>query len=156
MPMTRLIYTSRRLDGSEGAVNDILRSSLRNNERDAVTGALIVGATQFTQMLEGHRDKVGNCLARIQCDPRHHDLQVVCANEVRHRLFPGWIMRQFDEHDLHSLLSEGRIRALPFEPTSLPQLLLEDVYCRLAVEVGRQVSAALSVPRSSNSERAQT
>lgn len=146
MLLTRLIYTSQRLDTSPEGLSSILDSSLRNNAREGLTGALIVAGGQFAQILEGPRPELGACLARLQADRRHRDLQVVSASDVRHRLFPAWWMRLVEELDLRSALPAVEPSHGSFGPAGRTQLDLEELFRRLAVQLGRQGPSAPAAP----------
>jgi hypothetical protein len=55
----------------EQDIAELLVQARRNNQRDALTGALIFNGHNFMQLLEGPADKVDACLAVIRADPRH-------------------------------------------------------------------------------------
>ena len=93
----RLIYTSRNLvpgdeDAQAAAVGGILALSKRNNARVGVTGALLFNAGSFAQVLEGERRDVDRTFARIKCDPRHEDVNILFSDAVPERGFSDWSM----------------------------------------------------------------
>ena len=135
MPLTRLIYCSQCTDCSEGALDDILRVAQARNGEDGITGALIVGDGRFLQILEGRRAPLNRCLGRIARDPRHRDLQVVAAGETRHRLFPSWGMRAIDTSVALRFMVTRHAANRRFQPEQMSQLLIEDLFRRLAVEL---------------------
>ncbi len=80
----------------------ILVQARRNNQRDALTGALIYNGHNFLQLLEGPADKVEACLAVIRDDPRHHGMIEIRRRDIDERSFAEWSMlydAQFRGHD---------------------------------------------------------
>lgn len=93
----RLIYTSRdRTAGDPDArsreIDRLVGACRRNNRRDGVTGALLVGEGTFAQILEGTRTAVEATFERIQCDVRHGDVDVLQCEPVAARMFSNWDM----------------------------------------------------------------
>ena len=91
----RLIYRSRN-DIAEADVGreirSILATSRRNNMANDVTGALLLTASGFAQVLEGPRDVVELTFDRIGADPRHSDVMVLSFTPTERRCFPRWSM----------------------------------------------------------------
>ncbi len=95
--LLRAVYFSRNcidlpLAEMRPAIDDILRTSQRNNARVGVTGALIFTGNAFGQVLEGPIEQVEEIFDRIQGDPRHCDVTVLDICEVTERSFTGWAM----------------------------------------------------------------
>lgn len=92
--MIRIAYRSQaaRPDLALISLAEIIAVSDRNNHRDQLTGALLVSQGRFFQILEGAEVDIDRTLARIQTDPRHHDIQLVLREAVSNRLFAGWAM----------------------------------------------------------------
>lgn len=134
MPLTRLVYASRRQDGGDADLAAILRTSEARNAEAGLTGALIAGERHFLQLLEGRRADLGRCLARIARDPRHGDLQVISAAEARQRLFPDWSMRVVDQSLVLRLLLRRLGPSGAFSPPHMSQAVVQDLFRRLAVE----------------------
>ncbi len=93
MHLTRITYCSEIVNniGSQ-ELSDILDVSRRNNEKNAVTGALLFNSDFFLQCLEGSRAAVNSVYCRICCDKRHHNVQIMTYGETSRRLFAGWDM----------------------------------------------------------------
>lgn len=96
-PLVRLTYVSRSLiPACSVEMLEIVRTSLRNNERDAITGALWFDGTVFFQVLEGAAGAVAARLERIVADRRHADIRSHGMHEVDTRSFAGWSMKFVD------------------------------------------------------------
>jgi hypothetical protein len=94
----RVVYRSEsciRHDDIAG-LDAIFRTSVRNNRRDSITGALALPDGKFVQVLEGRRPALDALLARLSADPRHTDIAVLGQWEVTARLFAGWAMARPD------------------------------------------------------------
>ncbi|MDO9336672.1 MAG: BLUF domain-containing protein [Caulobacter sp.] len=115
----RLIYCSRSLLKPEGfaeAVEAIIRTSIRNNRRDNVSGLLFCHAGWFLQALEGSSLAVQTALGRIGSDPRHEAVKVLGAGPAETRLFREWDMcartlSMVDDEVANTLERRG-----PFDP----------------------------------------
>lgn len=100
--MYRLLYISSARGVVTGAqLEDILRTSRRNNAADGITGLLVTGGPRFLQALEGERDRVERTYARIAADQRHCALVRLASGKVAARTFNGWAMG-------HAAGGEGR------------------------------------------------
>lgn len=86
------ISTARYREPSVEAVEDILRISRRNNQRDGLTGLLIVGGRRFLQVLEGPRAACDEAYTRIREDARHFALVELGRKPIEGRSFPEWSM----------------------------------------------------------------
>ncbi len=93
MTMMQLIYHSQPFGFDEAMLNGILLQARRNNGRDGLTGALIVRADVYLQLLEGPPVAVAACFERIKRDDRHLAVKCVSERAVAERLFPAWSMR---------------------------------------------------------------
>ena len=92
----------------------LLVQARRNNQRDALTGALIFNGHNFMQLLEGPAGKVDACLAVIRNDPRHSGMVEIRRREIAERAFAEWTMLydpQFRGHDdgLARIAASGRL-----------------------------------------------
>lgn len=89
----QLIYSSRPFGYDELTLVGILAAARRNNQRDAITGALICRDDLFMQMLEGRRNVVTSAFSRILRDDRHVEVVNLWSGDIKARLFPEWSMR---------------------------------------------------------------
>jgi hypothetical protein len=97
--MVSLLYTSRASDDlQEEDLSAILADAQRNNALGDITGVLLSYAGRFVQVLEGPRDAVTDCFARIGGDARHHDVVTLSQQEIGHRRFGAWSMRDVRVH----------------------------------------------------------
>jgi hypothetical protein len=97
MMLIRLTYFSRnRLNdwysSKDCGIAEILATSVANNLRDCITGALICDDRWFIQELEGAEGKVSAAFERILRDQRHRDVSLVTMQAVAARRFPNFAM----------------------------------------------------------------
>lgn len=92
--MQQIVYisTSRAEMPGLGEIEDILATSRRNNQRDELSGLLIVGGRRFLQVLEGPRHMLDAAYARIKQDSRHFALVELGRRDIAERAFPDWAM----------------------------------------------------------------
>ena len=89
----QLVYSSEAAPGlTDEDIQDILEGSRVDNEERGVTGALIFVDRVFVQVLEGEKDAVEALMAKIERDPRHHDVTVIHEGESGSRIFESWHM----------------------------------------------------------------
>lgn len=97
----QLIYVSHtQANTSQLILASILKISRCNNVRDKLTGLLIYNKQVFFQAIEGDRDEVERCYARIRNDTRHGSPYVVWQGDVIKRSFPVWSMGYRTPYDL--------------------------------------------------------
>ena len=92
--LVRLLYASRALDMSSGAIDAILAQSRQANPTCGITGILCYGGGVFLQAIEGGRMAVSELYGHIQKDPRHKDVVLLHYEEISERRFGGWTMGQ--------------------------------------------------------------
>jgi hypothetical protein len=94
LSLERLIYVSTATQASPSlqSVADIIGVSNRNNNRDEITGVLVIGAGVFLQVLEGARQDLVRALDRILADPRHKNLKTLDQSAIKQRAFAVWGM----------------------------------------------------------------
>ncbi|WP_074785554.1 BLUF domain-containing protein [Roseovarius tolerans] len=73
-------------------LSDILEVSVRNNERDGISGVLMYHNDLFFQVLEGESQAVEECYGRICGDPRHFGVSDAIDETVEVRSFADWVM----------------------------------------------------------------
>ena len=92
--LVRLLYASRALDTSPGAIEAILAQSRQYNPACGITGILCYGGGIFLQAIEGGRMPVNELYGHIQRDARHKDVALLQFEEISERRFGGWTMGQ--------------------------------------------------------------
>ena len=91
--LKHLIYSSRPFGFDQNTLNGILVTSVDNNKRDQITGALICRSDLYLQYLEGPTDSINETFHKIQHDDRHVEIKVLKEGIHAERLFPKWAMR---------------------------------------------------------------
>ncbi|MES2975810.1 MAG: BLUF domain-containing protein [Pseudomonadota bacterium] len=103
--LVRLLYASRAVDTSPGAIDDILAQARQHNPTCGITGILCYGGGIFLQAIEGGRMAVSDLFGHIQKDVRHKDVALLHYEEISERRFGGWTMGQVNLSRLnHSIL----------------------------------------------------
>jgi hypothetical protein len=92
---------------TQADIDDILLASRRNNTADGITGLLVFHDGRFLQVLEGEKEAVSACVARIRKDPRHDAIFRVENGPVEARAFEGWQMGFARPDDLPEELREA-------------------------------------------------
>ena len=92
MNLTRLVYYSQRNPSLSLNMEELLGVCQRNNSASNVTGILHYNGHYFLQVLEGGRAEVSAIYHRIAADPRHVNIILISAQDVRERIFPTWSM----------------------------------------------------------------
>ena len=106
--LERLVYRSDAVDPSEGPMDlsDVVATSVRNNGRRRITGALALHAGTFVQVLEGEPEALTALMADIEADPRHRNVRVLARWPVQAQLFIGWAMVLVDTRKLSPHLAK--------------------------------------------------
>jgi hypothetical protein len=73
-------------------LKEIVRTSIRNNSRDGITGCLALANGKFNQVLEGPGEKLNPLIQRIKADTRHQNVDILGEWHIKARLFTGWAM----------------------------------------------------------------
>ena len=138
--LVRLLYVSRAVDTSPGAVEAILAQSRSHNTACGITGILCYGGGVFLQAIEGGRTAISELYGHIQRDPRHKDVVLLHYEEILERRFGGWTMGQVNLSKLNvsTLLKYSEKPELdPYSVSGQVSLaLLEEVMATAAI-VGR-------------------
>jgi hypothetical protein len=92
MTMKRLIYQSQPFGFDDAMLDGILLQARRNNPRNGLTGALVVRADLYLQLLEGPDTAVMATFDKIRQDNRHLAVRLLVKADVTARLFANWSM----------------------------------------------------------------
>ena len=100
--LCRLVYRSEsRIDHNDDvALDRIFRTSVKNNLRDRITGALALPDGKFVHVMEGDKLDLVALMVRIRADDRHFNIVVLGEWLITARLFPGWAMARPDPEPL--------------------------------------------------------
>ena len=91
--LVSLLYVSQPTGPVTTSVTStILRSSNLHNKAAEISGVLCQGNGLYMQVLEGDRSKVSNLFYRIVSDSRHHNIELLCMEEITQRRFDPWSM----------------------------------------------------------------
>jgi hypothetical protein len=92
-PMKHLIYSSRPFGFDQNTLNSILVTSIDNNSKSNITGALICRSDLYLQYLEGPTEIIDETFDKIKQDDRHVEVKILKEGTHSERLFPSWAMR---------------------------------------------------------------
>ena len=99
----RLTYIScYNTNNANIEVARILEQARRNNERNGITGALVINESYFLQVIEGSRPIINALLQELVKDKRHLSLRIVECREVEQRRWGKWSMKYLNPNDLHN------------------------------------------------------
>mgnify|MGYP005849943591 CR=1 FL=1 len=91
--LSQLVYVSKRAEHcQEQDIEQILESSVRNNQNADVTGVLLYSKDRFLQCIEGEYRTLNALYAKIKEDKRHYDATMIALTPVPSRAFPSWQM----------------------------------------------------------------
>jgi hypothetical protein len=89
--MFRLVYTSvANPDFGPENLKDVLSSAAERNRTDGITGMLLYHYRDILQVLEGPKDAVLACFARIEADQRHSRVRVLSRCPIKMSGFSDW------------------------------------------------------------------
>ncbi len=72
-------------------VKDIMTETLKNNNRQKVTGILLYNERNFFQLLEGEKQTIQDIYKKITLDPRHQDIIKFLEKPVFRPPFDGYM-----------------------------------------------------------------
>lgn len=98
--LLRLTYISRyNTDNANIEVARILEQARRNNERNGISGVLVMNEDYFLQSIEGARPVINELLAKLIKDNRHFSFQIVDCREVEQQRWDKWSMKYLTPSD---------------------------------------------------------
>ncbi len=106
--LERVVYRSDAVAPSDGPMDlsAIVATSVRNNARRRLTGALALHQGTFVQVLEGEPEALSALMETIETDNRHRNVRVLARWPVQSQLFLGWAMVQLDTRGLSQHLAK--------------------------------------------------
>lgn len=96
----RLMYRSHDLipiDQRKRQLGTLFGAARSHNKSLGITGALLMSADHFVQVLEGEEDVVRGLYAAIAEDPRHDSVELLEDGMVPERVFARWSMARVGE-----------------------------------------------------------
>jgi len=106
LTMKRLAYISKvshQLSFAE--IQKIGEVSIKNNQRQNLTGVLLYLNGMFFQIIEGKTEKVDKLYEKILTDDRHIDILCLKAeHQITDRIFPDWAMKTINLDENSELL----------------------------------------------------
>jgi len=79
---------SRNLE--EEKIENILRISEENNNKNNVTGLLLFSEGNFFQIVEGRKEDITELYKKIEKDPRHHNIIKLFEKRIHKEAFDGY------------------------------------------------------------------
>lgn len=104
MNRCRLIYKSvAKADvPSNSEIRAIAEKASTNNQKNDISGLLLLTGNRFLQVLEGPYREVNALFASIMRDSRHHQIELITFEPLETHYFDKWHMRLVDLYDLPS------------------------------------------------------
>lgn len=102
MSLHQIIYTSHSLvPMTRDELVELLDRSRRSNAAAGITGLLLHADGSFMQTIEGEFAAVQALFARIEHDPRHGGIVLICDEPIARRSYGEWSMafREITRHD---------------------------------------------------------
>lgn len=135
-----VIYTSHAARGfTDEDLAEVLTVSRANNIKWHLSGMLLSRDGSFLQVLEGPVWPMARTLARIEADPRHGQMTILCDQQVEARVFGEWTMASdvLDAEGTVAMTTDA-VRA-HLERGASPE-------ARVLIETFLRVTAAASAP----------
>lgn len=131
---SRMVYASKATfkpfkpeDSIDREIDDILTTARRENQKNNLVGALYYGHGCFFQCLEGKQDDIDTLYAKLQNDPRHHDLKILSVQPIEQRRFSSWEMKYATiDHEVRGFLKThgmGKFDPYRFSPAMTAELV---------------------------------
>lgn len=88
-----LVYTSLpRTEMTSEVLEDIAKSSARNNKKNGITGILLGIEGRYLQYLEGEKSAVLDLFEKLKSDGRHYEVHKWIQGNAKKRIFSDWSM----------------------------------------------------------------
>jgi len=79
---------SRNLE--EEKIENILRISEENNNKNNITGLLLFSEGNFFQIIEGRKEEIAELYNKIEKDSRHHNIIKIFEKRIYKEAFDGY------------------------------------------------------------------
>lgn len=91
--MYHLIYFSTGTKHfSEMELSELLKQSRKNNQKNNVTGILLLVEGCFLQILEGEKSTIKTLYNKVKKDTRHNNILKISEGTTQERVFKAWSM----------------------------------------------------------------
>ncbi|MFK7945994.1 MAG: BLUF domain-containing protein [Saprospiraceae bacterium] len=91
--MYHLIYFSTGTKHfSEMELSELLKESRKNNQKNNITGILLLVEGCFLQILEGEKSTIKTLYNKVKKDTRHNDILKISEGTTQERVFKEWSM----------------------------------------------------------------
>ena len=91
--LIHIIYASAATEAlNDATVQNILEISRKNNQKNDISGILLLHDGNFFQVLEGLENKVIPVIERIKKDARHDKIVEIIKEPIPKRAFKNWSM----------------------------------------------------------------
>ena len=89
----QVIYISKAAyEFSASELHELAAVAARKNQLQGITGALLFIDNCFIQVIEGEEHPMSDLLAKLEVDPRHHDIRIISDHLEESRYFSDWSM----------------------------------------------------------------
>ena len=121
MKRCRLIYrsTAKQSTLNNTVLDELAKTSSKNNKRDGIVGVLILSGDQFLQVLEGPVRYVNQLYKRILGDPRHEEVELISYELINSPYFFDWSMRMINLNDIAPDRKQYLQKKYPFQNGAL-------------------------------------
>lgn len=121
---------SKHLEADE--INQLRDQAAIHNEKNAITGCLLLINGFFVQTIEGHSNAINGLYSKIMHDIRHHDLILLQYNQIIKRSFFDWMFVSRIDEAVYSdiLLAYSSQIPFSFDDVTAPAIdhLINEMY----------------------------
>jgi Sensors of blue-light using FAD len=122
-----LLYCSHATDLiADDELQQIVKTSQRNNSGKGITGLLVYGGGMFLQWLEGPRPAVEALMTALGTDPRHETIvRLQVLEGLKERLYPSWAMQNVAPKEIREIMIDCLSRARSERHAEMISLMIE-------------------------------
>lgn len=134
MGLYRLIYTSTVNTLEHGGLQNVVESMAYENDRNFITGMLLMDNGYFVQLLEGERAAVSQRFIEIAAEPYHRGVEIMVCEPIDARLFSSWEARYVAKRGQSALFLKRYQGGETFNPYKLTAANAQRLCLDLAME----------------------
>ena len=110
----QVIYISKAADDfTADGLRQLTQVAARNNRLRDITGALLFIDNCFIQVIEGDESSMSDLIAKIEKDPRHHNIRIISDRLEDSRYFSEWSMGLISTPDEEKPRVVRELRSVP-------------------------------------------